>query len=90
METHTTSSAPLTDAEFRSLIPLNKYVRLDYFTGLREFIRTDALTKAILSKDGTEYLELATGEQIPLSRVIRIDGHLSPNYPGYDDYSCSC
>jgi hypothetical protein len=90
METTVNQSTPMTDAEFRSLIPLNKYVRLDYFTDLREFIRTDALTKAIIEKDDTDHLELATGEQIPLDRVIRIDGHLSPKYPGYDDYSCSC
>ncbi len=90
METIPNQTAPLTDAEFQSLIPLNKYVRLDYFTDLREFIRTDALAKAIIEKDGTEYLELAAGEQIPLERIIRIDGHLSPKYPGYDDYSCSC
>lgn len=89
METNVKSDA-LTDAEFRALIPLNKFVRLDYFTDLREFIRTDALTKAIVNRDGVEHLELATGEQIPLDRVIRIDGHLSPRYPGYDDYSCSC
>lgn len=88
METNT--ATPLTDAEFRTLIPLKKFVRLDYFTDLREFIRTDALTKAISTINGVEHLELATGEQIPLDRVIRIDGHLSPRYPGYDDYSCSC
>lgn len=90
METTTNESAILTDAEFRALIPLHKFVRLDYFTDLREFIRTDALTKAIVDIDGVEHLELATGEQIPLDRVIRIDGHLSPKYPGYDDYSCAC
>ncbi|MDB5242240.1 MAG: hypothetical protein JWP57_2865 [Spirosoma sp.] len=90
METNITTAAPLTDAEFRALIPLNKYVRLHYFTDLREFIKTDALTKAIIDIDGTDYLELATGEQIPLDRVIRIAGHLSPKYPGYDDYSCAC
>ena len=90
METTTNQSASLTEAEFRSLIPLKKFVRLDYFTDLREFIRTDALTKAITTVDGVDHLELATGEQIPLDRVIRIDGHLSPLYPGYDDYSCSC
>lgn len=89
METNTTS-APLTDADFRALIPLNKFVRLDYFTDLREFIRADALTKAITTINGVDHLELATGEQIPLDRVIRIDGHLSPRYPSYDDYSCSC
>jgi len=84
------SDTTLTDADFRALIPLNKFVRLDYFTDLREFIRTDAMTKAIVPIDGIDHLELATGEQIPLDRVIRIDGHLSPRYPGYDDYSCSC
>lgn len=86
----TTTANPSTDAEFRALIPLNKYVRLDYFTELREFVRRDALPKAITSINGVETLELATGEQIPLDRVIRIDGRLSPRYPGYDDYSCSC
>jgi hypothetical protein len=90
METNTSTSAPLTDAEFRSLIPLNKYVRLQYFTDLREFIKTDALTKAIIDIDGVDHLELATGEHIPLDHVIRIDGYLSPKYPGYDDYSCAC
>lgn len=89
METNTTA-APLTDADFRALIPLNKYVRLDYFTDLREFIRTDGLTKRMVTIDGVDHLELATGEQIPLDHLIRIDGHLSPRYPGYDDYSCSC
>ena len=88
METSTT--ATLTDAEFRALIPLNKFVRLHYFTSLREFIKTDALTTFIIAIDGVDHLELAMGEQIPLDRVIRVDGHLSPNYPGYDDYSCAC
>ena len=90
METSVTTSAILTDAEFRALIPLNKFVRLHYFTELREFIKTDALTKAIVNIDGVDHLEVATGEQIPLDRLIRIDGHLSPKYPGYDDYSCAC
>lgn len=84
------TTATLTDAEFRALIPLNKFVRLHYFTHLREFIKIDALTKAIVNIDGVDHLEIATGEQIPLDRVIRIDGHLSPKYPGYDDYSCAC
>jgi Rho-binding antiterminator len=88
METNTATT--LTDAEFQALIPLNKFVRLHYFTELREFIKTDALTKAIANIDGVDHLELATGEKIPLDRVIRIDGHLSPKYPGYDDYSCAC
>ena len=88
METNAPATAPL--ADFRALIPINKFVRLDYLTELREFIRTDALPKAIVPIDGVEHLTLATGEQIPLDRIIRIDGHLSPLYPGYDDYSCSC
>lgn len=90
METTINQSTPPTDAEFRALIPLNKFVRLDYFTDLHEFIRTDALVKRIVDQNGVESIELATGEQIPLDRVIRIDGHLAPRYPGYDDYSCSC
>ena len=87
---NTATSATLTDDEFRALIPINKFVRLHYFTDLREFIKTDALTKAISMVDDIDYLELATGEQIPLDRIIRINGHLSPRYPGYDDYSCAC
>lgn len=90
METNTTASAPLIEADFMALIPINKFVRLHYFTDLHEFIKTDALTKAIVSLDGVDHLELATGEQIPLDRVIRVDGHMSPRYPGYDDYSCAC
>lgn len=67
-----------------------RFVRLEYFTDLHEFIRTDALLKQITEQNDLAVLELATGEQIPIKQVVSINGVLSPDYPGYDNYSCSC
>lgn len=75
---------------FRSAIIPGKFVRLEYFTDLNEFIKVDVLIKQLTSENGTEFLELATGERIPLDKVMSVSGKLSPRYPGYDSYSCDC
>lgn len=67
-----------------------RFVRLEYFTDLHEFIRTDALLKAIVTREEIDYLVLAIGDEIPVKQVVSINGVLSSDYPGYDNYSCSC
>lgn len=78
------------ETAFRDAIVPGKFVRIEYLTDLSEFIKTDALLKRHFDQDGTEYLELGHGEQIPLDRVVSISGKLSPKFPGYANYSCDC
>ena len=71
---------------FRKSIILGKFVRVEYLTDLHEFIKTDVLIK----KTDTNAIEIGTGEEIAIDRIVRIDGVLSPNFPGYESYSCDC
>lgn len=78
------------EIDFRAAIVPGRFVRLEYLTDLSEFIKADVLIKQLIHEDGIEQLELATGEVIPLDRVVSISGKLSPRYPGYGNYSCDC
>ena len=78
------------DSAFRAAIIPGKFVRIEYLTDLNEFIKTDVTIKQLILQDGVEWLELATGEVVPLDRVISVSGNLSPRYPGYANYSCDC
>ncbi|QMW02354.1 hypothetical protein [Spirosoma foliorum] len=78
------------ETDFRSAIIPGKFVRLEYLTDLSEFIKADVMIKQLLHENGAEWLELATGETLPLDRVVSISGNLSPKYPSYGNYSCDC
>ncbi|GAB3757891.1 hypothetical protein [Spirosoma pomorum] len=90
METNLKQLEPVTETEFREAIIPGKFVRIEYLTDLNEFIKADVLIKDFLSQDGVELIKLATGETIPLNRVVSLDRRLSPNFPGYGNYSCDC
>ncbi|GAB4005123.1 hypothetical protein GCM10028808_04210 [Spirosoma migulaei] len=78
------------DTDFRAAIVPGKFVRLEYLADISEFIKADVMIKQLVVENGAEWLELATGETIPLDRVVSISGKLSPKYPGYGNYSCDC
>ena len=80
----------MSDTAFRTAIVPGKFVRLEYLTDLSEFIKADVLIKQLAQENGSEWIELATGETIPLDRVVSVSGNLSPRYPGYGNYSCDC
>ena len=80
----------VSETTFRAAIVPGKFVRLEYLTDLNEFIKTDVIIKQLSHENGNEYLELATGDTVPLDKVVSISGHLSPSYPGYGNYSCDC
>lgn len=80
----------LSDASFRAALIPGKFVRIEYLTDLNEFIKTDVTIKQLSCQDGTDWLELATGEVLPLDRVVSVSGNLSSRYPGYGNYSCDC
>ena len=78
------------DSDFRAAIIPGKFVRLEYLTDLNEFIKADVTIKQLTRQNDVESLELATGEVVPLDRVVSVSGKLSPRYPGYGNYSCDC
>ncbi|QDK77145.1 hypothetical protein EXU85_00450 [Spirosoma sp. KCTC 42546] len=80
----------VSDTDFRAAIVPGKFVRLEYLTDLSEFIKADVMIKQLVVENGAEWLELATGETIPLDRVVSVSSKLSPKYPGYGNYSCDC
>lgn len=91
METNLNKSDFIVDeSTFRAAIIPGKFVRLEYLTDLNEFIKADVTIKQLVIQDGSEMLALATGDVVPLDRVVSISGHLSPRYPGYGNYSCDC
>ncbi len=67
-----------------------KFVRIEYKTDLEEFIRTDVLLKTAIIRDNTECLVTALGDEIPFSRVISLGGQVSPDFPGFENYACTC
>lgn len=68
-----------------------QFVRLEYLTDLNEFIKADVALKQIIpQEEGIDVLELASGDTIPLNRVVSISGQWSPLFPGYANYSCDC
>ncbi len=91
METNLNQSDfPASEAAFRAAIIPGKFVRLEYLTDLSEFIKADVTIKQLVQEGSIDWLELATGEMIPLDRVVSVSGNLSPHYPGYGNYSCDC
>lgn len=69
---------------------LRRYVKLQYFTEIHEFITVMAVVKDIYTKDKMEFLVLHTGEEIRLDRIVRIDDVPSPAYGDIDDFTCDC
>ncbi|WP_019989194.1 hypothetical protein [Rudanella lutea] len=83
------TTQPSTDSQFeafRAGIVPGKFVRIEYMTDLSEFIKTDALVKKV----NPDTVELGTGETVPIDRIVRIAGAISPKFPGYESYSCDC
>lgn len=63
------------------------YVRVQYYTELKELINKTAVIKDVFVKDDAEYLLLATGEEIRLDKIIRVADKPAP---GYDEEYFKC
>lgn len=66
------------------------YAKVQYFTDLHEFITVTSVTKALEEREGTEFLILATGEEIRFDRLVRVDEMVAPKYKGIMDFTCDC
>ncbi len=78
------------EQEIDAAVSERRFVRLEYMTELHEFIKADVLVKGRESASDTDMLLLATGQEVPVKKIVSINGVISPNYPGYDNYSCDC
>jgi Rho-binding antiterminator len=66
------------------------YVKIQYFTEIRELITVNALIKDWVNENNEEFMLLASGEKIRFDRIVSIAGKFSPDFAQYEDYSCDC
>ncbi|GAA4438738.1 hypothetical protein GCM10023188_34520 [Pontibacter saemangeumensis] len=71
-------------AVLADLVAKQPFIRIQYYSEIREFINVTAVPKELIEKNGEEYLRLATGEEIRLDRLVRIGDHRAPGYS--EDY----
>jgi len=72
-----------------ALATRKKYVRIQYFSALQEFLTTDAIIKDFYIKKGFEFMVLSSGLRIRLDRLVSVDGKFVPG-KGFDGISCEC
>ncbi len=78
------------DAYLLASISQHKYVKLQYFTDIHEFMTVMSVTEQLLEIDGVSFLLLNTGEKIKLKNIVRIDHFYAPQYAHIADFSCDC
>ncbi|GAB3282293.1 hypothetical protein GCM10027347_58480 [Larkinella harenae] len=70
----------------RSLAALRKYVKVFYTTDLNELLSVTAIITAVTTGPEGDSITLASGESIPLKRLVNVNGVYAP---GHEDYE-SC
>lgn len=75
-----------------ALVAHRQYVKVQYFTELHELITRNALIVKLETASGCPVAVLASGEPIPLSRLVSAGGQFSPGYEDYAPYceTCDC
>ncbi len=73
----------------RDLLEGRKSVRIQYFTEINEFISTTAIIKKLFDREGVEHVSLSSGEEVPLSKLVRAGDMPAPGY-GKDYFACDC
>ena len=76
--------------ELEALATRKKQVYLQYFSDLRELRQGPATFKTFVTREGAEYAVLASGEEVRLDRIIRVDDTPAPAFTDYPDYRCGC
>jgi Rho-binding antiterminator len=71
-------------------IQQKKYVKLQYFTYIHEFITVMTIIKENQKNDHGNSISTSSGEEVPLENVVKIDGIYAPKYAHIDDISCDC
>ena len=68
----------------------HQQVYLQYFSDLRELCQGPATLRTFVTRAGAEYAVLASGEEVRLDRIIRLDDIPAPGFADYPDYRCGC
>ena len=75
--------------QLTDLIVQKKYVRIDFTTDIKEFIKRQTVLKDIVTIEKQEFLMLNTGESVRLDRIKKVDGIIPPHVKN-DYYQCDC
>ncbi|KOF03693.1 hypothetical protein AWW67_07860 [Roseivirga seohaensis] len=67
-----------------------QFSKITFFNEYREFYSVDALIKSIGQSEAGETIILSTGVEIPLDKVISINGCYAENYKHIEDFTCDC
>jgi Rho-binding antiterminator len=67
-------------AQINVFVRAKKAVRIQYFTDINEFITTVAIIKNTFEKEGATYMDLSSGEEVRLDRIVRIEDKPAPGY----------
>lgn len=65
-------------------------VYLQYFNDLRQLCQESVAIQTFVTRDHAEYAQLASGEEVRLDRIIRLDDTPAPAFADYPDYRCGC
>ena len=66
-----------------------EYSRIHYFSEIHELLKVDAIIRGFFIREGAEYMQLNTGQEIRLDKIVGINGVYAPG-SGFDDLSCEC
>lgn len=76
--------------ELEAVATRKKQVYLHYFNDLRQLCQGSAVLTTFVTREHAEYAVLASGEEIRLDHLIRIDDTPAPGFAGYPDFRCGC
>ena len=74
--------------ELLAYVANGKYVSIQYFSDIREYLSTRAVLKEIYFRDNADYLLLSSGIEIRLDRIVRVEGNPAPGFQDY--FACEC
>ncbi|MDF9797125.1 Rho-binding antiterminator [Catalinimonas alkaloidigena] len=78
------------EAYLEDSISQKRFVNLQYFTDIHEFMSISCIITGMINKESVTYLSTNTGEEVLLDKVIKIDEFYAPSYAHIDDFTCDC
>lgn len=76
--------------ELEAIATRKKQVYLQYFNDLRQLCQGTAVFKTFFVRDHVEYAQLASGEEVRLDHIIRVDDLAAPGFADYPDFRSGC
>ena len=78
------------EANIHETFSKKQYSKITFFNEFNEFNTVDTLIKSILNSESGESIELNSGEVVPLTKVVSINGLYSDSYQHIQDFTCDC